>query len=44
MSTRFNGFGEAVTIESEDAPWPTLYGADVAAARPAKKSPRKRRR
>jgi ornithine decarboxylase len=26
MATRFNGFGEAVTIESKDAPWPTMYG------------------
>lgn len=43
MSTRFNGFGDAVTIVSDDAPWPSLYGADTQ-ARPAKKSPRKRRR
>lgn len=26
MGTRFNGFGETVTIESKDAPWPSLYG------------------
>lgn len=26
MATRFNGFGDAVTIESKDAPWPTMYG------------------
>jgi len=26
MATRFNGFGEAVTIESKDSPWPTMYG------------------
>ncbi|MGD9968335.1 MAG: type III PLP-dependent enzyme [Hyphomonadaceae bacterium] len=26
MSTRFNGFGDAVTIESKDSPWPTMYG------------------
>lgn len=26
MSTRFNGFGDAVTIESKDAPWPSMYG------------------
>ena len=27
MATRFNGFGEAVTMESKDAPWPSMYGA-----------------
>ena len=27
MATRFNGFGDTVTIESADAPWPTMYGA-----------------
>ncbi len=26
MSTRFNGFGETVTIESKDAPWPSMFG------------------
>jgi ornithine decarboxylase len=26
MATRFNGFGEAVTIEAKDAPWPSMYG------------------
>jgi len=26
MSTRFNGFGDAVTIESKDSPWPSMYG------------------
>jgi ornithine decarboxylase len=26
MGTRFNGFGETVTIESQDAPWPSMYG------------------
>jgi ornithine decarboxylase len=26
MATRFNGFGDAVTIESKDSPWPTMYG------------------
>ncbi len=26
MGTRFNGFGETVTIESKDAPWPSMYG------------------
>jgi ornithine decarboxylase len=26
MATRFNGFGNAVTIESKDSPWPTMYG------------------
>ena len=27
MATRFNGFGEAVTMESKDSPWPSMYGA-----------------
>ena len=27
MGSRFNGFGETVTMESKDAPWPSLYGA-----------------
>jgi ornithine decarboxylase len=27
MGSRFNGFGETVTIEAKDAPWPSLYGA-----------------
>jgi ornithine decarboxylase len=27
MGTRFNGFGDTVTIESKDAPWPSMYGA-----------------
>ncbi len=31
MGTRFNGFGETVTIESSDAPWPTMYGEAEAA-------------
>lgn len=31
MGTRFNGFGETVTIESKDAPWPTMYGQAEAA-------------
>jgi ornithine decarboxylase len=26
MGTRFNGFGETVTIESKDSPWPSMYG------------------
>jgi ornithine decarboxylase len=30
MGTRFNGFGETVTIESKDAPWPTMYGEAIA--------------
>ncbi|MEZ5995743.1 MAG: type III PLP-dependent enzyme [Hyphomonadaceae bacterium] len=33
MGTRFNGFGETVTIESKDAPWPSMYG-EAAAAKP----------
>ncbi len=28
MGTRFNGFGETVTIESKDAPWPTMFAAE----------------
>jgi len=31
MGTRFNGFGETVTIESKDAPWPSMYGEAHAA-------------
>ena len=27
MGTRFNGFGDTVTIESKDAPWPSMYVA-----------------
>jgi ornithine decarboxylase len=27
MGTRFNGFGETEVVASEDAPWPTLFGA-----------------
>ena len=27
MGSRFNGFGETVTMESKDAPWPSMYGA-----------------
>lgn len=30
MSTRFNGFGDAVTIEAKDAPWPSMYGEATA--------------
>ncbi|MEQ1619016.1 MAG: type III PLP-dependent enzyme [Terricaulis sp.] len=33
MATRFNGFGDAVTMTSKDAPWPSMFG-DVAAAKP----------
>ncbi|HCK82966.1 MAG TPA: decarboxylase [Hyphomonadaceae bacterium] len=33
MATRFNGFGDAVTVMSKDAPWPSMFG-DVAAAKP----------
>lgn len=29
MGTRFNGFGDTVTIESKDAPWPSMYGEAV---------------
>ena len=31
MATRFNGFGEAVTMQSQDAPWPSMYGASPVA-------------
>jgi ornithine decarboxylase len=31
MATRFNGFGEAVTMESKDSPWPSMYGASPVA-------------
>jgi len=37
MATRFNGFGEAITIESKDAPWPSMFGVETrkrAARRP----------
>ncbi len=33
MATRFNGFGEAVTIASQDAPWPSMF-SQAAAAKP----------
>jgi ornithine decarboxylase len=36
MATRFNGFGDAVTIESKDAPWPSMF-ADVAKPKRARK-------
>jgi len=44
MGTRFNGFGETVTIESKDAPWPTMYGeaeAAVLAMPKRKRAPKK---
>ncbi|MBS0384914.1 MAG: type III PLP-dependent enzyme [Proteobacteria bacterium] len=44
MSTRFNGFGDAVTIESKDAPWPSMYGqviAPVTAMPKRKRAPKK---
>jgi len=31
MGTRFNGFGETVTIASSDSPWPTMYAEPAAA-------------
>lgn len=30
MGTRFNGFGETVTMESKDSPWPSMYGEATA--------------
>ena len=43
MSTRFNGFGDAVTIEAKDAPWPSMYGEATApvVAMKRKRAPRK---
>jgi ornithine decarboxylase len=34
MATRFNGFGDAVTVTSKDAPWPSMFVETAAAARP----------
>ncbi len=43
MSTRFNGFGDAVTIEAKDAPWPSMYGEATApvVAMKRRRAPRK---
>jgi ornithine decarboxylase len=43
MSTRFNGFGDAVTIEAKDAPWPSMYGEATApvVAMKRKRAPKK---
>ncbi|MGQ0534399.1 MAG: type III PLP-dependent enzyme, partial [Caulobacteraceae bacterium] len=44
MSTRFNGFGDAVTIESKDSPWPSMFGeaqAAVLAMPKRRRTPRK---
>lgn len=43
MGTRFNGFGETVTIESKDSPWPSMYGdaPSVVAMPKRKRAPRK---
>ncbi|MFT3729210.1 MAG: type III PLP-dependent enzyme [Terricaulis sp.] len=43
MGTRFNGFGDTVTIESKDAPWPSMYGQtpSVVAMPKRKRAPRK---
>ncbi len=43
MGTRFNGFGETVTIASSDAPWPTMYAepAAVVALPKRKRAPKK---
>ena len=40
MSTRFNGFGDAITIESKDSPWPTMYGEAIA---PVQALPKRKR-
>ena len=38
MGTRFNGFGDTVTIMSQDAPWPSMYGeASSVVAMPKRK-------
>jgi ornithine decarboxylase len=36
MATRFNGFGDAITVESKDAPWPSMFG-DAAKPKRARK-------
>ena len=43
MGTRFNGFGETVTIESKDSPWPSMYGeaSSVVAMPKRKRAPKK---
>ena len=43
MGSRFNGFGETVTMESKDAPWPSMFGAAEApvVAMPKRKRTRK---
>jgi ornithine decarboxylase len=43
MGTRFNGFGETVTMESQDSPWPSMYGeaSSVVAMPKRKRAPRK---
>ncbi|QGZ96455.1 type III PLP-dependent enzyme [Terricaulis silvestris] len=43
MGTRFNGFGETVTMESNDSPWPSMYGeaSSVVALPKRKRAPRK---
>jgi len=44
MGTRFNGFGDTVTIESQDSPWPSMYGeAPAVLTMPKRKrAPKKR--
>jgi ornithine decarboxylase len=43
MGTRFNGFGETVTMQSQDSPWPSMYGeaSSVVALPKRKRAPRK---
>jgi len=43
MGTRFNGFGETVTMESKDSPWPSMYGetSSVVAMPKRKRAPKK---
>jgi ornithine decarboxylase len=41
MGTRFNGFGETVTMESKDSPWPSMYGETQAVKPKRARAPRK---
>jgi ornithine decarboxylase len=44
MGTRFNGFGETVTVQSQDAPWPSMYAEEAAVVAPKTRKPRPPRR
>jgi ornithine decarboxylase len=43
MATRFNGFGETVTLAAKDSPWPSLFGPTEAVADIVPLPARKRR-